>query len=317
MPGHGRRAAVGLRYPLSVVIDVHEYALVPRRRLNARAIEGARRGALIRVDGGFADIHPWPELGDAKLEEQLALLARGETTALTRRSLAFARMDAEARREGRSLFEGLQIPESHWLLFGDDVPPAFDTVKVKMPCALDRSLARYRLRLDFNAALTAEEFGRFLDALDPDLNIEFVEDPCPYDPRTWRELRKRVRLAADRERGEEADVLVIKPAVDDVPHDPREIVVTSYMDHPVGQLFAAYVAAEECGRLVRTSDPTSGRDVRSPRLSDRCGLLTHLVYEPNAFSERLRIDGTRLVPPGGTGIGFDDLLGNLPWRTLA
>lgn len=297
MPGHGGGAAVGLRYPLPVVIYVHQYALVPRMRLSARAAEGVRRGALIRVDGGFADVHPWPELGDANLDEQLALLARGETTPLTRRSLWFASMDAEARREGRSLFEGVTIPESHWLLV-DDVPPAFDTVKVKMPRLLDPSLARYRLRLDFNAVLTPDAFARFLDNLDPALQIEFVEDPCPYDDAIWRELRKRVRLAADRERGAEADVVVVKPAVEEVPNDPREIVVTSYMDHPVGQLFAAV----ECGRLVR--------------MSDRCGLLTHLIYEPNAFSERLGIDGTRLVPPGGAGIGFDDLLENLPWRRL-
>ena len=291
------------------MIDVHEYELVPRTRLNARAVDGVRRGALIRVDGGFADVHPWPELGDATLQEQLALLARRQTTALTRRSLHFARLDAEARRSGRSLFDRVTIPPSHWLLF-DDVPPAFDTVKIKMPRPLDRSLARYRLRLDFNATLTPDAFVRFLDDLDPELRaaIEFVEDPCPYDDATWRALRQRVRLAADREIGEESDVLVIKPAVDEMPalRTEREIVVTSYMDHPVGQLFAAL----ECGRLVRT---TSGRDVRSPRH----GLLTHVLYEPNEFSERLGIDGMRLAPPGGTGIGFDDLLETLPWRRLA
>ena len=297
MPRHGGRAPVGLRYPLPVVIFVHEYELVPRGRLNARAAEGPRHGALIRVDGGYADVHPWPELGDVVLDEQLSLLARGVTTPLTARSLFFARLDAEARREGRSLFDGLAIPASHWLLF-DEPPAAFDTVKIKMPRALDPALARYRLRLDFNATLTAEEFIRWLDRLDPAFHVEFVEDPCPYDDATWRALRKRVRLALDRDVRDEADVLVVKPAVQEVPNDGREIVITSYMDHPVGQLFAAYVAA-------------------TTKTSDRCGLLTHLVYEPNAFSERLRIDGMRLVPPGGTGIGFDDLLYALPWRTLA
>ena len=64
---------------------------------------GARRGALIRVDGGFADVHPWPELGDAPLDEQLALLARGETTPLTRASLHWARVDADARARGVSI----------------------------------------------------------------------------------------------------------------------------------------------------------------------------------------------------------------------
>ncbi|MCU1228491.1 MAG: hypothetical protein JWO97_1375, partial [Acidobacteria bacterium] len=66
------------------------YELVARRALNARATELRRRGALIEVDGGYADVHPWSELGDAPLDEQLAMLARGETTSLTRASLRFA-----------------------------------------------------------------------------------------------------------------------------------------------------------------------------------------------------------------------------------
>ena len=50
------------------------------------ALSERRRGALIRVGSGFADFHPWPELGDEPLETQLAKLARGETTPLTRRA---------------------------------------------------------------------------------------------------------------------------------------------------------------------------------------------------------------------------------------
>src|SRR3954463_14889162 len=88
------------------------YERVPKRRLSA--IAGRRLGALIRVGDGFADVHPWPELGDAPLDQQLALLARGETTALTRASLRFAELDAAARHDGRWLFERVTIPMSHW-----------------------------------------------------------------------------------------------------------------------------------------------------------------------------------------------------------
>lgn len=69
------------------------------------------------------------------------------------------------------------------------------------------------------------------------------------------------------------------------------------MDHPIGQLHAARVAA----RLAT---------------NPRCGLVTHVLFEPNAFSERLALDGARLVPPGGIGIGFEDLLENLDWTRL-
>jgi o-succinylbenzoate synthase len=280
------------------------YELVPRRRLSAIAADAARQGALIRVGDGFADVHSWPELGDAAVDQQLDLLSRGETSALTRRSLALAALDGDARRRARSLFDGLTIPPSHWPLAGGDIPSAFDTVKVKMSpgSRLDASLARYRLRLDFNATLDAGAFLSFMESLSPEIRsaIDFVEDPCPYDPQVWSGLRERagVRLALDRgDASAGVDVLVVKPAVQDLPRSEKEIVITSYMDHPVGQLGAAYVAA------------ASG-------ITATCGLATHVLYESDAFMERMKLDGTRLLPPAGTGFGFDDLLESLPWKRL-
>jgi O-succinylbenzoate synthase len=281
------------------LVDFWRYELTPKRRLSAIADAGLRRGALIRVNGGYADIHPWPELGDLPLDQQLALLARGETTRLTASSLEFASIDAAARRDGRSLFDGLTIPPSHWP--GPDPPPGFDTVKLK---SIDVIPDRVRLRIDFNATLTAEEFVDIAATL-PRERIDFIEDPCPYDASTWRELRAKtgLRLALDRapsssERDADSyDILIIKPALDEIPCTDAEIVVTSYMDHPIGQLCAAYAAA-------------------TANITSTCGLITHVLFESDPFIERMRIDGTRLVPPGGTGWGFDDLLENLPWEKL-
>jgi o-succinylbenzoate synthase len=280
------------------------YELVPRRRLSAIASDAPRQGALIRVEDGFADVHPWPELGDAPIGAQLDHLRRDELTPLTRRSMAMAWLDGEARRLGRSLFEDLTIPPSHWPLAAGEVPGAFDTVKVKMSpgSALDPALARYRLRLDFNGTLEVDAFASFVSALPAALRqaIDFVEDPCPYDAPTWRNLRTHcsVRLALDRgDAADGVDVLVVKPAVQELPRTKKDIVITSYMDHPVGQLGAAYIAA--------VSAPTSV-----------CGLITHVLYESDPFIERMQIEGTRIVPPAGTGIGFDDLLEALPWRKL-
>src|SRR5260221_7143857 len=95
------RHAAGSGSRCGVTIRVYRYELIPRVRLNARAGEGARRGALLNADGGYADIHPWPELGDASLDEQLALLSTGETTALTAQSLRAGAADAPPRRGGR------------------------------------------------------------------------------------------------------------------------------------------------------------------------------------------------------------------------
>ncbi|HEX8154500.1 MAG TPA: hypothetical protein VF698_15305 [Thermoanaerobaculia bacterium] len=267
------------------------YSLVPRARLGGVARPGVREGALIRVGDGYADVHPWPELGDLPLDAQL----RSLHTPLMRCSLRFAALDGAARREGRSLFDGLTIPLSHWS--GNEPPAGFDTVKIK---GLQPVPPDVRVRVDFNATLSASQFA----ALPLPDHLDFVEDPCPYDPAVWRSLRSRCRLALDRPPAvirdrQSVDVLVVKPAVQpEWPEFDGEIVVTSYLDHPVGQMFAAYVAATH-------------------RVSDRCGLFTHVLYEANAFSDAMRADGARLLAPAGTGIGFDDLLERLPWQRLA
>ena len=73
---------------------------------------------------------------------------------------------------------------------------------------------------------------------------------------------------------------------------------TSAMDHPLGQLFAAYEASVFPGDV------------------DDCGLLTHWLFEPDPFSELLGVTDRRLVAPGGVGLGFGELLEALPWKAL-
>ena len=277
------------------MIWIWRYELKPRRPLSALAGARTRHGALIRTESGFADVHPWPELGDATLDEQLARLARGETTPLTAASLRLAKLDSEAREHGISLFDGVTIPDSHWP--GPDPPPSFDTAKIKWSAGAPAGV--FRLRIDFNAMLTAAEFEQIAKTLPRD-RIDFIEDPCPYDAATWRALRDRtgLRLALDRQFADDGvDVLVVKPAIQEVPQTTKEIVVTSYMDHPVGQLGAAFIAAKHA-------------------TSPRCGLVTHVLFDSNEFIEQLGIDGMRLVPPPGSGVGFDDLLERLPWKRL-
>jgi O-succinylbenzoate synthase len=276
---------------------IHRYTLMPKKRLSGIAREGAREGALIRVDDGFADIHPWPELGDAPLDEQLALLARGETTPLTRASLHLAQLDGDARRRGVSLFDGLTIPLSHWP--GNDPPVEFDTVKIKGVMDVPD---RVRIRIDFNATLSADEFLRIADTL-PKERIDFIEDPCPYDEVVWRDLQQRtgIALAYDRPLHDgppvNTNVLIHKPATDAQWPSHHNVVVTSYMDHPLGQYGAAYIAATH-------------------RVNARCGLFTHVLYAPDAFIERVVSEGARLKSPGGTGIGFDDLLERQSWTSI-
>jgi O-succinylbenzoate synthase len=160
-----------------------------------------------------------------------------------------------------------------------------------------------RIRIDFNATLNAEEFLRIAETL-PRERIDFIEDPCPYDEALWLQLRNTTGLplaldlaATGNRQPATPFIRVHKPAVTMDWPSHEDVVVTSYMDHPVGQFGAAYVAATHS-------------------VNSRCGLFTHVLYEPDAFIERIEANGARLLPPRGTGIGFDDLLENLPWQSI-
>lgn len=304
-------------------MKVWRYTIRARGPLNARAASVEREGALIRdAGGGVGCIHPWPELGDRPLNEQLAALAAGRPTHIGAQALLCAETDGFARRQGRSLFADLRMPPSHWTAASHEFSPppdGFGTIKLKTEFHLSRyrtEFPHHRLRIDFNDTFTESTFREWWLALDDATRaaIEFIEDPIPWDPAAWRRLREdlSVPLAADRDvmtRAGEADWLIVKPVTINAVepgelawHAGKRVAFTSYMDHAIGQLYAAWRAAE-CAAIF------------GDRLGD-CGLITHHLFETDPFFERLSIQGSRLVPPGGTGLGFDDLLESLPWKPL-
>lgn len=309
------------------------YRLRARQHLNAASARLWCEGALIRSGEGFGCIHPWPELGDPPLAKCLDDLAGERRWPLVRRALRCVALDGVARREEVSLFDDLEVPVSHATLPSPDAEAVarareagFDRVKLKAgrdfaaEARFFREMAAehpgLRWRFDCNEVPEPAEAAEFLLGLEPALRerIDFVEDPCPYSEAVWRELHERtgVRLAVDREaapRCAAAQVMVIKPAVDEpvllleaAAARGQEVVVTSAMDHPLGQAFAAW----EAGRL----------DLQFPGRTGVCGLQTHHLFEPDAFTEALGPWSPRFRAPEGTGLGFDELLEKLPWRRL-
>lgn len=303
--------------------------------LNARSVRRDHEGALIRVGAenfGYGCIHPWSELGDVHLDETLRLLAAGQLTELSRRALTCAHDDSEARRAGVHLFDGLTVPRSHATLMMDDacfqsaVDAGFDRVKVKVGRDLKeesefihRQASQFpnlRWRLDFNGCLDLLSVQKFLAALGGDVRgrIDFIEDAYLHNtaPEVDAMGPYDIAMAVDRDIESacgDFGVAIIKPAVNVV--DPilkqaaecgRRVVLTSYMDHPVGQCFAAWEAAK------------AQKD--HPGLVDACGLVTHGLFAPNAFSDALGVPTPEFHPPAGTGLGFDDLLKSLPWKRL-
>ncbi len=273
-----------------------------------------REGALLRFtfsDGnvGYADCHPWIERGDFPLSDQLDRLKYGRSTPLTCRSLYFAKLDAEARRKNISLFKGVRIPKSHMLIGNESLPSGISPIKIKNPDLFLRLAPQLpndvRVRLDFNYKMGYETFRQFCVQVTPWIErIDFIEDPFPFDRTLWETIEAdfNVRLACDQESDKYPYPLsVIKPAVQDpLTCEADEIIVTSYLDHPIGQTAAAYCAAKLS--LIKKVGI--------------CGLLSHVVYKKTSWSECLGIQDLRLVPSLGTGFGFDELLESEKWQSL-
>lgn len=312
---------------------ISRYRLKARGFLNSISRRREFEGALIQLDGGYACLHPWPELGDPPLEKCLADLQGARRWPVVKRAIRCAHFDRAAREHEDSLFEEMEVPESHATLAaadGEQVAAAqeagFGIIKLKfghhpqkeadwLNQAADH-FPTLRWRLDFNESMEPGQAAVFLKSLEGPARraIDFIEDPCPYSQKAWSELFKqyRVPLAMDREAAPQhsaAQVMVIKPAVDEplflgeaALKNQQRIIVTSYMEHPVGQAFAAW----EAGRL----------NLQLPGAVGVSGLQTHHLFEPDEFSEVLGAWSPRFIAPAGTGIGFDDLLAALPWTRL-
>ena len=77
---------------------IHRYTLTLRGGPgNARSQRRTLEGALVRDGAGYGCIHPWPELGDAPLEDQLAALRAGNSTPILDRMRECLGRDAAAR----------------------------------------------------------------------------------------------------------------------------------------------------------------------------------------------------------------------------
>jgi o-succinylbenzoate synthase len=275
------------------------------------SLEGkVRVGALLcfhfdEAKYGYADLHPWEERGDVPLDSQLTLLKKGIHTPLTNRSLYFAQLDAEARFNQRSLFYRMKKIPQHGYFFEKK------TVKIKVRkenLEMVISLVNARphiFRLDFNHFFTPKECEEILKRLNPS-KVEFIEDPFPYDAMEWERLERVYGMAFALDEvpskvSEKTKIVVVKPVCED--HtlflEHQKVVVTSYLDHPLGQMAALYASYQFSEKQLMT-----------------CGIASHFAYQETPFSKELKMQEDYLIPPQGTGYGFDDLLKRQKWIHL-
>lgn len=293
------------------------YRMVTGHALNRRSAEMEVEGFLIHHGGGYGCVQPWPSLGHASLEDHWRALAQRVRMPLLERALLCARMDGEARAASRSWWSDVDVPLSHATITDlseenlGDALAGFTHAKCKVAAgdasALTAWARRYphlRLRLDCNEVPTEEEFSAFILELPEDVRerIEWVEDPFAYDADRWLSWKNKygMQLALDRALNEETAsdewVSIWKPAWQECPA-ASSLVVTSAMDHPVGQCWAAYSAARVGVRQV-------------------CGLRTDHLFAPDAFLEKMGSWCAEWPQLDGTGMGFDELLEKLPWTRI-
>lgn len=287
---------------------------------------------------GYCDLHPWESFGDLSLTHQLEILKQGGTTPLSQASLNLAFIDAQARVSKRNLFDGKSIPLSHRLFLevNEDLQKninltyqeGFEYIKIKIKDFKKETLylnnlelpQNIKIRLDFNQGFSSYNyFMSWLSELNLNFlsQIDFIEDPFDFkEKNNFPDLKKSVSLpiAVDHHINEfitfegplNFDVWVYKPArmmpdsfIPKLTQGCR-LVVTSYMDHPVGQMGAAYVAA-----LLKC---------QFSHWRECCGLLTHELYESQDF--KIISKGSKLIPSEGLGIGFDETLEKQKWILL-
>lgn len=294
-------------------------------------VNKSRFGSLLRfefegIGFGYADLFPWPEFRDEPLNIQIANLREGRLSPLLERSVEFARQDAIARKLKKSLFEGVTIPRSHFLFMNPEITHrdleevrahGYRTLKIKLENGVEglnkiSEDFNFKIRLDFNNKLTENQFVNFLEKMTATTKkrIDFIEDPTPFENNSWRRMQNGLALALDC--GSDKDFsaytelgfkyLVLKPARQNV-HEvelPKHVspVFMGYLDHPIGQSFAALEAARWDGDKLDT------------------GLTYHSCYKENNYSERLRVKDATLIPEKTIGIGFGDLLEKESWEFL-
>jgi O-succinylbenzoate synthase len=322
-------------------ISYSPYTLKPAQHLSAAATLNERQGILLQIewpDGmvGYADLHPWPELGDDSWEDQLAALRKGQISPMLEQSIWLARRDAQCRKQGKNLFDGLPPLKNNYLVSDVRAEKSdlleylkkenFDTVKIKIGHDLAKEsefvsfLGRdgaFKLRLDFNAIGTWQSYERFMSGLNKVAlsRIQYVEDPFPFEEQSWIEARKFAPIAIDNEahkvdlmrvKNKPFDVVILKPAKMDVNATVQaciiqdfKITVTSYMDHPLGVMHALAVAGE-----LKKAHPH--------RILD-AGCLTTRLFQMDPYSAAAVIQGPYLKRAEGKGIGFDTLLSREPW----
>ena len=196
----------------------------------------------------------------------------------------------------------------------------FETTALK--ALVEKSAHSTLFRLDFNCSIEKKEFIIWLEKNKTGIlkKVEFIEDPFPFKPGLWRHLEVKfdTNIALDQavdpltlNETEIPNVIILKPAIQDVQkivdkfkHTQARFAVTHFMDHPVGQMGANFVAQSlkpKLGELLLDG-----------------GLMGFDMFEKNIFSQIRFAEQTGVPSKVFTkkSWGLDFILKDLKWLAI-
>jgi len=300
-------------------ISLHQYTLKPLSAPNRLSAIKPRKGALLRVKFdkidhfGYADLFSWPELGDPTIEELIESL-KAHPYRQAAASLAWANYEAKAKQQGVSLINQTQVKNHKTMTELCEIEDFYSHAKIKIT-----SLAQYKEVLNFvkgNDKIFRFDFNGLLQTKDEATHysipshVDFIEDPFMSSLMEDESALKlfKCQIAVDKDETPKkiklSDVWVVKPVyyspeylLEQIKGSQKRIVITSNMDHPLGQIIALHVAQH----LPRETH----------------GLLTQHVYETHAHSDWISQDKNILLSQGqGAGWGLDSQFETLNWTRL-
>ncbi len=234
------------------------------------------KGVLLKFEGErYSLYHPINNFGDRSLKDFFKNLSLQDGLFKRVKEVSVSKNDFKKEKKISCYFSGLNFRN----LLKNQIKiknKGFKTIKIKVSSVkeLKENLSfikemPFKFIFDFNGRGVKKDFINCNEDLKNFFKnqVVYVEDPCPENLNL-----SYLKVASDFNKyGGEEDYTIIKPTGfnHSLPSfNPENSVVTSYLDHPLGQVIGALWAVEHKIKL-------------------ECGLYSHWYYEKTPYSEIL------------------------------
>lgn len=296
------------------------YQLIPKQSLNRLQKNFPVKGALLRISEnnhhGYVDCLCWPQFGELPFSQIIENIRNGNMNdSLTQRLLQVAKSDLNARKDKVQLLAGIRDLKNHSYVFSYS-EESTQVIKVKMSgefesdkqviLTLLKDKPDVKLRLDFNSGMQELQIDQFIKFLNlHKTHIDFIEDPFSGALSDLNKFSQRTEIGVALDwwpvqiKLEWNGPLILKPLHEDPQlflNLPNRIIVSSLMDHPLGQVQAASLASHWPNEIH--------------------GLRSEVFYNENSYTKTLRQYFSGELDQTTFGYGFGELLEMENWLDI-